>query len=62
VLRFIPNLDHLVLGIRRALRASVGVFLGLFLINMIREREFLVLSSEFLVAPSRPFSRGGWRN
>jgi voltage-gated sodium channel len=35
VLRFIPNLDHLVLGIRRALRASVGVFLGLFLINFI---------------------------
>jgi voltage-gated sodium channel len=35
VLRFIPNLDHLVLGIRRALRASVGVFLALFLINLI---------------------------
>jgi voltage-gated sodium channel len=35
VLRFIPNLDHLVLGVRRALRASVGVFLALFLINMI---------------------------
>ncbi len=35
VLRFIPNLDHLVLGVRRALRASVGVFLGLLLINLI---------------------------
>jgi len=35
VLAFIPNLDHLVLGIRRALRASVGVFLGLFLIILI---------------------------
>lgn len=35
VLRFIPNLDHLVIGVRRALRASVGVFLGLFLINFI---------------------------
>ena len=35
VLRFIPNLDHLVAGIRRALRASVGVFLGLLLINLI---------------------------
>ena len=35
VLRFIPNLDHLVLGIRRALRASIGVFLGLLLINLI---------------------------
>jgi voltage-gated sodium channel len=35
VLRFIPNLDHLVAGIRRALRASVGVFLALVLINLI---------------------------
>jgi len=35
VLRFIPNLDHLVLGIRRALKASVGVFLALLLANLI---------------------------
>jgi voltage-gated sodium channel len=35
VLRFIPNLDHLVAGIRRALRASVGVFLALVLVNLI---------------------------
>lgn len=35
VLRFIPNLDHLVNGVRRALRASVGVFLALLLINLI---------------------------
>lgn len=35
LLRFIPNLDHLVLGIRRALRASIGVFLALFLMNII---------------------------
>jgi voltage-gated sodium channel len=35
VLRFIPNLDHLVTGIRRALRASIGVFLALLLINLI---------------------------
>jgi voltage-gated sodium channel len=35
VLRFIPNLDHLVTGIRRALRASIGVFLALLLINII---------------------------
>ena len=35
VLRFIPNLDHLVTGIRRALRASIGVFLALMLINLI---------------------------
>jgi len=34
-LAFIPNLDHLVLGIRRALKASVGVFLALFLAILI---------------------------
>lgn len=35
LLRFIPNADHLLVGIRRALRASVGIFLALFLINLI---------------------------
>ena len=35
VLRFIPNLDHLVNGVRRALRASIGVFLALVLMNLI---------------------------
>lgn len=35
VLAFIPNLDHLVLGVRRALKASIGVFLALFLIILI---------------------------
>ena len=35
LLRFIPNLDHLVSGVRRALRASIGVFLALVLINLI---------------------------
>jgi voltage-gated sodium channel len=35
LLRFIPNLDHLVMGVRRALRASIGVFLALLLINLI---------------------------
>jgi voltage-gated sodium channel len=35
LLRFIPGLDHLVLGIKRALRASIGVFLALLLINLI---------------------------
>ena len=35
VLRFIPNLDHLAMGVRRALRASIGVFLALLLINLI---------------------------
>ncbi len=35
VLRFIPNRDHLYLGIKRALRASVGVFLALLVINVV---------------------------
>jgi voltage-gated sodium channel len=35
ILRFIPNLDHVVLGVRRALAASVGVFLALLLIDFI---------------------------
>ena len=35
MLRFVPNLDHLAMGIRRALRASIGVFLALFLVNFI---------------------------
>ena len=35
VLRFIPNREHLYLGMKRALRASVGVFLGLALINVV---------------------------
>ncbi len=35
LLRFIPNADHMVVGIRRALRASVGVFLALLLANVI---------------------------
>ncbi len=35
LLRFIPNRDHLIDGVRRALKASVGVFLALFLVNVI---------------------------
>ncbi len=35
MLRFIPNLEHLAVGIQRALRASIGVFLALFLVNFI---------------------------
>jgi len=35
LLTFIPNRDHLMAGIRRALRASVGVFLALALVNFI---------------------------
>jgi voltage-gated sodium channel len=35
ILRFIPNLDRMVTGAKRALRASVGVFLALLLVNLI---------------------------
>lgn len=51
VLRFIPNQEHLVAGIRRALRAAVGVFLALILINLV-----LALGATYLfgdVAPER---------
>ena len=34
-LRFIPNRDHLIKGINRALRASVGVFIALALVNIV---------------------------
>ena len=33
VFRFIPNADMIFVGIRRSLRASVGVFAGLFILN-----------------------------
>ncbi|MCA9620695.1 MAG: ion transporter [Myxococcales bacterium] len=35
ILRFIPNREHLYQGMKRALRASVGVFLALFLVNIV---------------------------
>lgn len=35
LMRFIPNREHLYQGVRRALGASIGVFLALFLINVI---------------------------
>jgi voltage-gated sodium channel len=35
LLRFIPNRDHLLAGIRRSLRAAVGVVLALLLLNFI---------------------------
>jgi len=43
LLRFIPDVDRLVSGIRRALRASVGVFLALLMINLI-----LALAANFI--------------
>ena len=35
VLRFIPNREHMLIGIRRALRASVGVFFAIILVNLV---------------------------
>lgn len=43
LLRFIPNRDHLVDGVRRSLRAAVGVVLALVLLNFI-----LALGATFL--------------
>ena len=34
VLRFIPNIEHLLAGVKRSLRASVGVFVILFILNL----------------------------
>lgn len=34
-LRFIPNRDHLIVGIQRALKASVGVFIALAIVNIV---------------------------
>lgn len=35
LLRFIPNRDHMAVGVKRALRASIGVLLALILVNVI---------------------------
>jgi voltage-gated sodium channel len=35
LMRFIPNRDHLAKGIGRALRASIGVFFSIFIVNVI---------------------------
>lgn len=34
IVRFVPNALHLVSGIKRSLKASVGVFLALFILNL----------------------------
>jgi voltage-gated sodium channel len=49
LLRFIPNRDHLVKGINRALKASVGVLLALFLIIII-----LSIGATFLFQDKAP--------
>jgi voltage-gated sodium channel len=71
MLRFIPNLDHLVVGIRRALRASVGVFLALLLLGLILATGATYLFGRFapehfadpfsaLYATFRVFTIEGW--
>jgi voltage-gated sodium channel len=35
LLRFIPNREHMAVGVKRALRASIGVLLALILVNII---------------------------
>ncbi|MGI5865743.1 MAG: ion transporter [Myxococcales bacterium] len=49
LLRFIPNRDHLIAGIRRSLRASVGILLALMLLNAI-----LALGASFLFGRFAP--------
>jgi len=49
LLRFIPNVDHMAAGIRRALRASIGVFLALLLMNVI-----LALTATYLFHDEAP--------
>ena len=47
VMRFIPNREHLYTGIKRALRASVGVFLAILLLNIILALGATELFGEF---------------
>lgn len=49
LLRFIPNHGHLAAGIRRAIRASVGVFLGIAIINFI-----FAMGAQILFASDAP--------
>ncbi len=49
LLHMIPNREHLVKGVIRAIRASVGIFLALFLINFV-----LALGATFLFRDSAP--------
>ena len=49
LLRFIPDHEHLGAGVRRAVRASVGVFLGIAIINFI-----FAMGAQMLFAPHAP--------
>lgn len=48
-LHFIPNREHLIAGVGRAMRASVGVFLALLIVNLI-----LALGATFLFGKAAP--------
>jgi voltage-gated sodium channel len=49
LMRFIPNRDHLMAGVARALRASIGVFFALVLIDLV-----LALGATMLFGPYAP--------
>jgi len=71
VMRFIPNRAHLYSGIKRALRASVGVFLALLIFNLVLSlgatQLFGEVAPEFFGNPAlssyslfRVFTVEGW--
>lgn len=47
LLRFLPDHDHMLSGILRALRASIGVFLAVMLVNFIFGMGAMMLFGEF---------------
>lgn len=49
LMRFIPNRDHLYAGVKRALRASIGIFLALCIVNFV-----LSIGATFLFADEAP--------
>lgn len=55
-LRFIPNRDHLIVGVKRALKASVGVFIALAVVNIVfaigASMLFRDISPEFFGNPA----------
>ena len=56
--RFIPGREHMAKGIIRSLKASVGVFLGVFLVNVIMALGAVVL---FSTGPNDPYFGDPWR-
>ena len=56
--RFIPGREHMAKGIARSLKASVGVFLGVVLVNVIMALGAVVL---FSASPEDPYFGNPWR-